>query len=82
MKNFFNDHENLITNFAYVSIILTVIGQCTVGTAFYVGQGAYLLANIINCARDVVLRRPRADKIKNFTFLGITMGLILLRILS
>ena len=82
MKNFFNTHEKLITNFAYVSIILTVIGQCTVGAAFYVGQGAYLLANIVNCARDVVLQRPRADKIKNFTFLGITMGLILLRILS
>lgn len=82
MKNFFNDYEKLITNFAYISIILTVVGQCTVGAAFYVGQGAYLLANIINCARDVILQRPRADKIKNFTFLGITMGLILLRILS
>lgn len=73
--------DRIIVNIAYISIALTVVGQCTVGSNFYIGQVAYLVANIINCARDVILRRPRADKVKNFTFLGITIGLIALNLL-
>lgn len=68
---------NLFTNLAYMAIAMTVIGQCVMGANFYMGQGAYLVANIINCTRDIILERPKADKIKNFTFLGITIGLIL-----
>lgn len=73
--------EKLMVNIAYVSIALTVIGQVTVGHLFYVGQGAYLVANIVNCTRDIILKRPMADKVKNFTFLGITVGLIVLNAL-
>jgi len=70
-----------MVNMAYISIALTVIGQCVVGSNFYMGQIAYLVANIVNCGRDIILRRPRADKIKNFTFLGITIGLIVLNLI-
>lgn len=72
----------LFTNLAYVAIALTVVGQVTVGSIFYVGQSAYLLANIVNIVRDIKLDRPRADKIKDFTFFGITFGLILLKAIS
>lgn len=74
-----NKIDNFFTNLAYFAIVVTVIGQCTVGVNFFFGQFAYLVANIVNCARDIVLKRPRADKIKNFTFLGITIGLMLFR---
>ena len=74
--------DNFFTNLAYVAIALTVIGQCTMGASFYIGQGAYLIANVVNCTRDIILKRPRADKIKNFTFLGITVGLIMFKYLS
>lgn len=77
-----NKIDKFFTNLAYIAIALTVIGQCTMGTSFYIGQGAYLLANIVNCTRDIKLNRPKADKIKNFTFLGITIGLITLRLLN
>jgi len=73
--------KKMIVNLAYVAIALTVIGQVTVGRNFYIGQVAYLIANIVNCGRDLALGRPRADKIKNFTFLGITIGLIALNLL-
>lgn len=73
--------DRIMVNIAYLSIALTVVGQCTVGSNFYIGQIAYLVANIVNCTRDIVLGRPRADKIKNFTFLGITAGLILLNLI-
>lgn len=73
--------NSTIVNLAYVAIALTVIGQVTVGQNFYLGQIAYLVANIVNCTRDVILKRPKADKIKNFTFLGITIGLIVLQMI-
>lgn len=76
-----NKFDRTIVNLAYVAIALTVVGQCTVGSNFYIGQVAYLVANIVNCSRDIYLRRPRADKIKNFTFLGITIGLIVLQMI-
>lgn len=74
--------DKFMVNVAYASIALTVIGQVTVGSNFYIGQVAYLVANIVNCTRDIILRRPRADKIKNFTFLGITAGLIVLNLIK
>ena len=74
-------NSKLIVNLAYVAIALTVIGQCTVGNNFYIGQIAYLVANVVNCGRDIYLHRPTADKIKNFTFLGITIGLIVLQMI-
>ena len=73
--------NSTIVNLAYVAIALTVIGQVIVGQNFYLGQIAYLVANIVNCTRDVILKRPKADKIKNFTFLGITIGLIVLQMI-
>lgn len=72
MKKFF-------TNLAYVAIAATIIGQCVTGVNFYFGQIAYLIANVINCVRDVVLDRPIADKIKNFSLLGITIGLMIFK---
>lgn len=74
--------DRFFTNLAYAAIAMTVIGQCVMGVNFYFGQTAYLIANIINCTRDIILGRPRADKIKNFTFLGITIGLMLFRYYS
>ncbi len=74
--------DNFFTNLAYMAIVMTVIGQCVMGVNFYFGQGAYFVANCINCTRDMILKRPKADKVKNFTFLGITIGLMLFRYFS
>ena len=68
--------KKTIVNLAYVAIALTVIGQVTVGHNFYIGQIAYLVANIVNCGRDLALGRPRADKIKDISCTAITLGLL------
>ena len=69
--------RNILINLTYVVIIFTIIGQCIVGGSFYLGQFAYLIANCINTVRDFALNRPAADKVKNTTFLAITIGIIL-----
>lgn len=74
------NNEKFWDNIGYVIMALLLVGQITVGWLFMVGQGAYLLGNIINVIRDFKLGRPRADKVKNICFTAITVGLIILYI--
>ena len=76
------EKEKFWENSMYAVIVLLVIGQMTVGWLFYVGQGAYLIGNIINVLRDFKMNRPKADKIKNLLSTAITIGLIMLRMLN
>ncbi len=66
----------------YLVLILLIVGQCTVGSNFLVGQFIYLTANLISVTRCFVLKRPVADKIKDCSCLAITMGLIGIKILG
>ena len=68
-------------NVGYAILVLLLIGQITVGWAFFIGQGAYLIGNVINVIRDFKLDRPKADKIKNVCFTAITIGLIIIKII-
>lgn len=68
-------------NVGYAILVLLLIGQITVGWAFFIGQGAYLIGNIINVIRDFKLNRPKADKIKNVCFTAITIGLIIIKLI-
>lgn len=65
----------------YVAMAMTIIGQVTVGHSFFLGQGLFLVANLIYLMRDFKLERPKADKIKNTCFTAITLGCILLEII-
>lgn len=69
-------------NLQYVTLVLLIVGQCTVGSMFYVGQGVYLLANIVSVSRCFALQRPIADKIKDCCCLAITIGLLAIKVLG
>jgi hypothetical protein len=56
------------------------VGQCVVGESFFIGQGIYFIANLISVIRTFVLRRPISDKVKDIAMLGITTGLIIMKI--
>ena len=62
----------------YMSLAMCVIGQVTVGYLYLVAEGIYLVANIIASTRAIVLKLPVADIVKNITFTGITIGLIVI----
>ena len=66
----------------YLVLTLLIVGQSTVGSNFFVGQFVYLSANILAVIRCFVLRRPTADKFKDCCMLGITTGLILIKVLG
>lgn len=67
-------------NMQLLGLTLTIIGQVTVGAWFLVGQGLWLVANLIAVTRNFILKRAMADKIKDITLTGITIGLILLNV--
>lgn len=64
-------------NFRLVTLGLTIFGQVTVGPMFLLGQGVWLISNIISLVRDFMLQRPYADKITDAVMTAITAGLII-----
>lgn len=73
--------DKLFENVLYIVIVLLLAGQILVGKYYLLGQSLYLGANAIAVVRSFVLKRPTADKIKDSCFFGVTVGLILLRLI-
>lgn len=63
-------------NLQYLNLALTIGGQCLIGASYLVGQTAWLIANLIAVARDVVLHRPAADIVRDVAMSALTAGLI------
>lgn len=63
-------------NVQYVVLFLTVIGQILIGVNYFLGQGTWLLANVITVTRNVKLDRPRADRVQGWFMFALTFGLI------
>lgn len=71
--------RRIFENLQYIVLILLILGQCTVGSWFYLGQGIYLAANLLATIRSFALNRPVADKVKDSCCLGITIGLLFIK---
>ena len=69
-------------NLQYLNLALTIGGQVIIGGSYLIGQGAWLIANLIAVARDVVLKRPAADLVKDVAMTALTAGLIVFYLLG
>ena len=74
--------RRFVENLQYLTLALLIIGQSTVGSLFYLGQGAYLAANLISVFRCFALNRPVSDKVKDVFCLSITIGLLAIKTLG
>lgn len=63
-----------VENLQYLALAITIAGQVTIGANYYVGQGCYLLANVIAVYRNVKLDRPTPDKVRDWALTGLTIG--------
>jgi len=70
--------NNLWEIIGYICLALCVVGQITVGYAYLLAQITYLIANIASVIRDYALNLPRANKVKDICFSGITVALIII----
>ena len=64
----------------YTTLALCIFAQIAVGYVYLLAQSAYLLSNILGIIRDFALDLPRANKVRDIVFLGITIGLIVIKI--
>lgn len=65
-------------NLQYFVLMGLIIAQCVIGKWYLIGQGIYLLCNVLSVVRDYILDRPTADKVKDYSCSAITIGLILI----
>lgn len=68
--------ENFWINIQVFCLILTVCGQIVVGPSYIGGQIIWFIANVISAVRNYVLKRPRADKIRDNCLTLLTLTLI------
>ena len=64
----------------YSTLALCIFGQIAVGYIYMVAQVAYLVANVFSVVRDFALDLPRANKVRDVVFTGITVALIAIKI--
>ena len=76
-RNGVNMNTKTVENLQYAALALTVAGQVTIGANYFVGQGCYLLANLISVYRNVKLDRPTPDKVRDWALTGLTAGCII-----
>lgn len=63
-------------NLQLATLLLSVAGQIIIAPSYLLGQGLWLIANVIAVARDVVLHRPAADVVRDVAMTALTAGLI------
>lgn len=69
-------------NIALLCFGLTVLGQGLVGGFYLIAQFVWLTANVVSLIRNIVLERPKADKVRDAGLIGLTTALITLRVLG
>lgn len=69
-------------NAQYLVLVLIMAGQSLCTVNLWLGQLAYLAANIIGVWRCFALVRPLADKVKDFGCLGLTISLMLVMLVK
>lgn len=67
-------------NMAYLSLALCVVGNIVVGYLYLIAQGIFCVSNIIAVVRDFAMKREAADKVRDISFLAISVGLIIIRL--
>lgn len=74
------DKERSVWVWEQISLVvlaLTIVGQITVGAWFILGQALWCAANVTACLRNIALKRPAADCVKDAVMLAITVGIII-----
>lgn len=66
----------------YTTLALCIFGQITVGSWYILAQVAYLVSNIFGVVRDFAIELPTANKVRDFAFTGITVALIVVRLIG
>jgi hypothetical protein len=63
---------------AYICLALTILGQILTASNVLFAQWVWLVSNALFVARDMALKRPIADKVKDVAMLALTIGMVVM----
>lgn len=66
----------------YIALGLLIVGQVTIGFSFWIGQIAYLIADIIVTIRCFAVKQETSDKVKNIALTAICVGVMIVKFIS
>lgn len=66
----------------YIALGLLIVGQVTIGFSFWVGQVAYLVADIIVTIRCFAVKQEISDKVKNIALTAICIGVMIVKFIG
>ena len=66
----------------YIALGLLIVGQVTIGFSFWIGQIAYLVADIIVTIRCFAVKQETSDKVKNIALTAICVGVMIVKFIS
>lgn len=66
----------------YIALGLLIVGQVTIGFSFWIGQIAYLVADIIVIIRCFAVKQETSDKVKNIALTAICIGVMIVKFIS
>ena len=64
----------------YFSLVGLIIGQITIGFNFWIGQLAYLIADVVILIRWFAVKQATSDKVKNISMTAICLGVIIIKL--
>ena len=64
----------------YITLALCIFGQIAVGYVYLTAQITFLIANAMSVVRDITLKLPQSNIVKDIAFTAITIALIIIRI--
>lgn len=65
-------------NLMWIIITIMLLAQFVICFSVPLGQGMFLICNILLLMRDKILTRPTVDKIKNGIFASVSLGLMVM----
>lgn len=66
----------------YTALVGLIIGQITIGFNFWVGQIAYLVADVFILVRCFAIKQEVSDKVKNIAMTAICVGVMIIKFLG
>lgn len=66
----------------YIALGLLIVGQVTIGFSFWIGQVAYLIADIIVTIRCFAVKQETSDKVKNIALTAICIGVMIVKFIG
>ena len=73
-------NSKLWNSMGWFTMVFVLLGQSLTGYNFWIGQGAFMLANVIAVCRVFILGYDLSDKTKQVMYLGSNIATVIIKL--